>query len=484
MKKVKQIILLLAVFLCVTTVSAQKKTIKKSTSKTAINKIPPPPKVINTDSEIIYLDNVPDYKNAPPPMMYVSPEEKKFNSERICTNCDTLVLESGKPHIVVYDVKYMADSQTKKYLSQPTESDFQNSYYSFSEFVKREWNELHRNFYENDVKHHNVYRNTFIKIQNSNQETINLLDRQDQHKGYLYWSGKPTDKIFNDKEMALTTEKISKLRGDRKTSSYYAAFKKDSLAVESKIKTTFANENVLKNINTLLIKEVIDDYTLPIQFLNLKDVKSITLSNGSEKVVRFNFNTSGQLESFKNDRDKMVKINYVNNLPISITEEGRADKNLYFQNNSVTIKNSYDMETYELSGKIFLVKDRFVIDEINYENKDINSKTVYKITSKNSETCEERIYNESNDRYTTCYSNNLWQLPLTITNRFPKGERIYKFYLNEDDKLIAEALNEYKTERIIYKIENKILKSVQFYQERDNEGKYGDEIMVDYEFFN
>jgi len=141
------------------------------------------------------------------------------------------------------------------------------------------------------------------------------------------------------------------------------------------------------------------------------------------------------------------------------------------------------METYELTGNLFLVKDRFVIDERNYENKDINPKTIYKITSKNNEACEEIIRYDSNDVYTTCYSNNLWQLPLTITNKFPKGERIYKFYLNENNQLIAEGSNEYKTERIIYKMENNILKSIQFYQERDNEGKYSDEILVDYEFY-
>jgi len=482
MKKVKQICLLLTVLFCVTTVSAQKKTVKKSKPKTTVKKLPPPPKV-KKDDEIIYLDNIPDYRDAPPPMMYVSPEQKKFDSERICTTCDTLVLTAGKPHIVVYDVKHMSDSQNKTYREQPTENEFQNSYYSFSELVKREWNELCKNFSESEVMHHHVYRNTIIKIQNTNQETINMLDRQDHHKGYLYWSGKPADKIFNDKEMVLTTEKISKIRGDGKTSSYYPDFVKDSLVVERKMKTTFANENVLKNINMFLLKEIIDDFMLPVQFLNIKNVKSITLNGGLDKTVQFTFNPLGQLTGFKSRNDKEIKVNYVNNLPVSIIEEGRADKNLYFQNNTVTIKNSYDMETYELSGNLFLVKDRFVIDEKNYFNKDINPKTVYKIISKNAETCEERIYTESNDRYTTCYSNNLWQLPLTITNEFPKGERVFKYYLNEDNKLIAEGSNEYKTERIIYKIENKILKSVQFYQKKNNESKYGDEILVDYEFF-
>ena len=483
MKKVKQISLFLTVLFCVTTVSAQKKTVKQSKPKTAVKKTPSPPKVVNKDSEIIYLDNVPDYKDAPAPTMYVSPEEKKFNSERICNNCDTLVLAAGKPHIVVYDVKHMSDSQNKTYREQPTESEFQNSYYSFSKLVKREWNELCRNFSNSDVMHHHVYRNTIIKIQNANQETINLLDRQEHHEGYLYWSGKPTDKIFNDKEMVLTTEKISKIRDDGKTSSYYPAFKKDSLLIESKLKTTFANENVQKNINMFLLKEIIDDFLLPAQFLNIKNVKSITLNNGSDKTVQFTFNTLGQLTGFKSRNDDEVKVNYVNNLPVSIIEEGRADKNLYFQNNSVTIKTNYDMETYELWGNLFLVKDRFVIDEKNYYNKDINPKTVYKIISKNGETCEERTYSEPNDIITTCYSNNLWQLPLTVTEKFSQGERIFKYYLNEDNKLIAEGSNEYKTERIIYKIENKILKSVQFYQKKNNEGKYGNEILVDYEYF-
>ena len=142
-----------------------------------------------------------------------------------------MFLEAGKPHIVVYDIKYMSDSENKKYLPQPTENEFQNSYYGFGELVKREWDKLCRNFSENDVMHHQVYRNTFIKIQNSTQETINLLDRQDRHEGYLYWSGKPSDKIFNDKKMVLTTEKISKIRDDGKTSLYYQAFKQDSLMV-------------------------------------------------------------------------------------------------------------------------------------------------------------------------------------------------------------------------------------------------------------
>ena len=219
------------------------------------------------------------------------------------------------------------------------------------------------------------------------------------------------------------------------------------------------------------------------QFLNIKNVKRITLNTGLNKEITFNFNNLGQLISFKGRRENEIKVSYENNLPISITEEGRPDKNFYFQNNTVTIKSSYDMETYELTGNLFLVKDRFVIDERNYENKDINPKTIYKITSKDNEACEEIIRYDSNDVYTTCYSNNLWQLPLTITNKFPKGERINKFYSNENNQLIAEGSNEYKTERIIYKIENNILKSIQFYQERDNVGKYGDEVLVDYEFY-
>ena len=431
--------------------------------------------------EIIYLDKTTYYRN--PPTMYISSEQKKFNSERICANCDTLVLEAGKPHIVVYDVKLMADSQTKTYNPQPTNNDLQSNYYGLRELVKREWNELHSNFSENEVTYHHVYRNTFIKTQNANQETINLLDRQDRHEGYLYWSGKSADKIFTDNKMMLSTEKISKIRGERKTSSYYQTFKQDSLLVESKMKTTFANENVLKNINMFLLKKIVDDFMLPVQFLNLKNVKSITLNSSEGKTITFNFNTSGQLVSFKDYHDEETKINYEKNLPVSITEKGRADKNLYFQNNTVTIKNSYDMETYQLSGNLFLVKDRFVIDEKAYENKEINSKTVYKITTKNTETCEEKINIDSNDIYSTCYSNNLWQLPLTITDQFSRGERTQKYYLNQNNQLIAEASNEYKTERIFYTIENSILKSVQFYQEKNNEGKYGTEILVDYEFF-
>lgn len=326
----KKVCLLLTVLFCITTVSAQKKPVKKSKAKTAINKIPPPPKVEKADSEIIYLDNVPDISNAPPPMTYVSPEERKFDSERICINCDTLVLEAGKPHIVMYDVKYMSDSQSKTYREQPTEDEFQNSYSGFGDLVKREWDELCRNFSENDVIHHHVYRNTFIKIQNSTQETINLLDRQDRHEGYLYWSGKPSDKIFNDKKMVLTTEKISKIRGDGKISSYYQAFKQDSLIVESKMKTTFTNENVLKNINTLLLKEIVDDYALPLQFLNIKNVKSIILNTGSEKEITFNFNNLGQLISFKGRRENEIKVNYENNLPISITEERQTRQKFLF----------------------------------------------------------------------------------------------------------------------------------------------------------
>lgn len=483
MKKIRNTIVLLMVLLSVGTISAQKKPVKKSKQTTSSKKLPPPPKSVKAKEEIIYLDKTPDYSNAPAPTMYVSPEEKKFDSERICTNCDTLVLEAGKPHIVVYDVKYMAERQEKKYLPQPTEQEFKDSYYGFSELVKREWNELQKNFSENNIAHHKVYRNTFVKIQNLSQETINLLDRQEYHKGYLYWSGKPTDKIFTDNKMVLSTEKISKIRGDGKTSSYYQTFKQDSLLVESKMKTTFANENVLKNINIFLLKEIVDDFMLPVQFMNLKNVKSITLNSSEGKTVTFNFNTSGQLVSFKDYHDEETKINYVKNLPVSITEEGRADKNLYFQNNTVTIKNNYDMETYELSGNLFLVIDRFVIDKDAYENKEIKPKTVYKITTKNTETCEESINLESNDIYRTCYSNNVWQLPLTITDQFYRGERTQKYYWNQNNQLIAEASNEYKTERMIYTIENSILKSVQFYQEKNNEGKYGTEILVDYEFF-
>ena len=457
----KSIIILITLFFVSGTLSAQKKPAKKSVTEIS--------KTI-TDS--------------PPPMMSVSSEEKKYEHEKICANCDTLVLEVGKPHIVIYDIQQMSSWESRIYREQPDKNNSSDEeYYTLKDLGKREWEELHRNFPENKVTYHHVFRNTLIKAQNSTKENVNFLNRQEQHEGFIYWSGKPTDKILQSKKMVFATEQISKICGDRKISSYYSDFKQDSLLIENLMKTTVADENVKSNINLFLQKEILKEHTLPFEFMDFTNVKTIHLEISPEKKATFTFNTSGQLTGFNDHENEIYKFIYKNNLPISVLKNDKPYAELAFQGNNISLKNNQFLKTFQLFGKLFLSTKQFYTEKEQYEMMNLKSPVHWEIKTENNQICEYFSRTDSPDESTTCYSNNQYQLPLTITYHFknPSFEMTNTTVstMNENGEIVVKSENERKSSKLKYKIEKGILKTFQYFTNDEDSPA----ILVKYEFY-
>ena len=473
-----KVVFLAIALACAGNVSAQKKPIKKPVPlKVKRPVIPPPPREVRIETPPTSNDN------GIYPTISISSEDQKYENEKICKTCDTLILEAGKSHIVVYDVKWMSNRETRTYREQPKESDLSQDYFALKNLNKREWDELRTNFPEKEVAYHHVYRNTFIKIPNGAQENLNLLDRQDRHEGFVYWSGKPGDKILHEKKMALLTEKVAKLRGSAKISSYYATFKQDSLKVENLMKTTSMDENVKANLNTFLLSEILDEYVFPIQFLELKNVKTVTLKVNPEKKLAFSFDKNRRLLGFNDFSHEKIDIVYQNDVPVKILEKDRPEKVLAFQGNTVSIKDNYEIKSYELVGKLFFKTNQMYVGKENYDNLDLLGSGIYKIKSSQGKYCEFMNRRDDGNEYSTCYSNNKWELPLTITETYPNGESTRTIAM-AGDELVIENSNPYKTTKMTYKLDNKVLKSMQYSQKRANsETEAMPAISVEYEYF-
>lgn len=470
--------------LMVGTVSAQKKAVKKIPVKPVKKYVGPPPPVVKPMEKIVTIETIGSNYPASP-MISVSPQEAKYEGEKICTDCDTLVLEAGKPHIVIYDVKWMGDRESRSYRTQPTESDLSKDYYSMRGLVKREWDELQQNFSPDEVNYHHVYRNTFIKIPNTLKQGLSLLDRQERHEGYLYWSGKPDQKILQGNKMAKLTEQIAKASGVSKTSSYYESFKQDSLAIEKLMQTTRADETVKPNMNGFLQQEILGEYILPFQFMDLKNVSSVTLQPNGKERLTFKFNKSGKLVEYIDGREAPKIIAYQDDLPFTIAEKGEVRKKFYYQGKTISVKDSYRLYSYQLIGNVFFDSMRYAIEKKDYEELKIRWNGVYKIINQDGQSCLEYSAEEGDRTSTLCYSNNQWTLPLTMTETYGADSQTKTLIMNEAGELQVENLNKYKSSKMLYKLENGIIKTFHSTQKRgENDYAEANPVQVTYTFFN
>lgn len=462
----KNILLYCLILLVISANYAQKKPVKKITTSSK-NKVwlPPPKKVVK--EEIIQISQ-PSTKSYGNPTIMVSAEESKFENEKICIDCDTLILDSGKPHIVIYDVKWMSNSENRTYKKQPTKDDLSLDYFKLGGLAKREWDELHRNFPENEVVYHHIYRNTFIKADNLNNESVNLLNRQERHEGIIYWSGKPNDKLLQNTSMVSTTEKISKIRNINKTSSYYSTFKKDSLMIENLQKDINPDKNLQQNMNAFLIKEVVDEYILPIQFLNLEKVYRINFEINDKEKFHFTFNEFGQLIEFIEDGRGTFAISYENDLPKSILRDGKIKKKFYYSGTKIIVKNEEMISIYELIGKVFLYNKQFYTSKKSYSELDLQSPVSWKTDTENGKLCHYMTRSDDRSTSTTCYSNNQYNLPLYIDNEYHNFSSRTSF-IYENNELSVESSNEYKSTKMIFTLDNQVLKQIKYFKKRNSD---------------
>ena len=491
----KKVYLLLFLFCCAATnisIAQQKPVVKKPTVKKPVPfkakppKIYVPPPVKQTE---IVIDGPPfaPSKSYGPTIME-DPSTSRFNKNSICTDCDTLRLEVDKPTIVIYDVKWMADSQSKTYRKQPTENDLTQDYFALSGINKREWDELRKNFPEGDFIYHHVYRNTFITTPNKKNQTLSLLDRQKRHEGFMYWSGKENDSTLNKKSMTRLTEAVANARGEQKISSYYSSFAKDSTNIEQLQQTKNPSINFVANMNTLLQKEIFDEMILPIHLFNMEKVSKITIQSVKEenKLIIFKLNGKGQLIQLVEGGDSTT-ITYKDNLPSQAIDRYKNPIKFYYQGDSVIIKEKNYLKVSKLVDKMFFGIKTYNIEKENYANMTLDNDFEIKL-SKNSNFCINEFADARDFASKTCYSNTTWQLPLVITSSNSQGSRNNKseltYKLNEANNLVLENVNEYKSNKREYVIANGKPTSIKSFGKRDGE-EYGEPYVlnISYEYF-
>ncbi|RZL49373.1 MAG: hypothetical protein EOP00_07155 [Pedobacter sp.] len=468
-------------------IAQQKKPIKKPVPfKAKPPKIYVPPPVKQIETVTVAPPSAPGLSYSPTIME--DPSASKFNKNSICAECDTLTLQSNKPSIIIYDVKWMANSESKTYKEQPTEKDLTQSYYALSRINRREWDELRRNFPEDNFNYHYVYRNTFINIPNKKQQTLNLLNRQNRHEGFLYWSGKENDSTLNKKVMTRLTEAVAKARGENKISSYYSSFAKDSTDIERLQQTKKPSINLVDNMNTLLQEEIFDETILPIQFFNIHNVKQITIQSVKEqnKRIVLKLNEKGQLIQL-NERTDSTTISYQDNLPIKAIDRYKNPINFYYQGDSLIIKKNDYLKIYRLVDKMFIEVKTYNISKESYEKMTLENGSEIKL-SKDPNLCVTEFIDERDYASKICYSNTNWQLPLTVSNSNSQGNNSYKsnftYKINEEQNLVLEDVNEYKSTRRAYMITDKKPASIKSTIKRGNE-QYGEPYILNitYEYF-
>jgi len=491
----KKICLLLFLFCCVitnNTLAQQKPIAKKPAVKKPVSfkakppKIYIPPPVKQIEIKTVGPPSAPNLNYGPAIME--DPSTSRFNKNSICNECDTLKLEINKPTIVIYDIKWMSNSESKTYKKQPTEKDLAQSYYALSGTSKREWDELRKNFPEGDFIYHHVYRNTFIKIPNKKNQTLSLLDRQDRHEGFLYWTGKENDSTLNSKVMTRLTEVVAKVRGEQKISSYYNNFAKDSTNIERLQQTKNPSINFVANMNTLLQKEIFDETILPLQLFNMHKVSKITIQSvkEQEKMVTFKLNDNGQLIQLAERRDSTI-ITYKDNLPFQAVDRYKNPIKFYYQGDSVIIKEKNYLKVSKLVDKMFFGIKTYNIEKKNYANMTLDNDFEIKLI-KNSNLCINEFADARDFASKTCYSNTTWQLPLVITSANSQGSRDYKseltYKINEANNLVMEDVNEYKSSKREYVITDGRPTSIKSYSKRGND-EYGEPYILNitYEYF-
>ena len=480
-----------------TMIYAQKKIpVKKKTTKSVppprVKPPPPPPppqklKIVPAPPSV--NNEVPREAQpniVPVPMVMESQEATKFRKEKICTDCDTLTLEPGKKHIVFYDVRWMANSESRTYRDQPTATDLSKNYGLRGE-NKREWEELRSNFSPNEYTYHHVYRNTFIKTSNNNQDTLSLLDRQARHEGIYYWSGNAREKVFKSTKMALLTEQLAKHLGENKKSSYYPQFKKDSLAVIALRKTTKPANNVAGNMNTLLLKHIVGEFIAPLQFFDMNKVSMITLELKSTRQEDFSikFNQLGQIIKIGNERDSST-IAYKNGLPSTIKRHDKFET-IDYRGDTVVLANDYSLSLHRLVDRVFFPIKIYNISNRDYLKYNITAAGYNAIVSKTEGTCLENQPESEGTSKQQCYSNTTWKLPLTRIDYYNISGKNYQSKLiirREGNTIFMTENRSSKTVEIEYALVNERLTTLTLNSKRnDGVTEETNVVKVNYEYF-
>lgn len=470
MRKLYFILILIPGFALST--QAQKKTTTQQFPKSKVIKPPPPA------NNATYSPNV-----------MADPQQIQFDREKDCSDCDTLVLEPGKPHIIIYDIKWMSNQEDRSYRPQPTAASLQNDFYAMRGLVKREWEELHHHYPEQEFTYHHIYRNTFIKIRNKANTSYSLLDRQERHEGLLYWSGQPNDTPLLKKEMVKTTEAIAHTRGVQKESAYYKSFQQDSLKVSALRQTRTASQGMRQAMNTYLSDKLFGETVLPLQLFDLKNVKTITVQSEKqkEKTIRLTFNEQQQLIRSHESSDKeATRIEYAKNgLPARIINENNTVTHLYYHNDTLIVASDALLYLYQLKGGVFFTTGYYNISTSDYNAMNLGGNGDFKLSEKAGGSSITATETTPNGRSVTTYSNTSWQLPLTISYNLDGVFGQKKVTQADAHTLTIEAATDYKTMLAEFNMQNgrPAQLSILVKRQGDEAYKNGGVQLFSYEYF-
>ena len=123
-------------------------------------------------------------------------------------------------------------------------------------------------------------------------------------------------------------------------------------------------------------------------------------------------------------------------------------------------------KVYQLEGKVFLCTLQYFLDKSNYEKINLECPVKWNIKTENGANCEYMTRTDGNETSENCYSNNQWKLPLTINH----GESSNTTYtMNENGELVIVYINAYRSVKLIYKMENGIIKHFKYLKKKENE---------------
>jgi hypothetical protein len=344
-----------------------------------------------------------------------------------------------------------------------------------------------KNFLESQYKYQYIFRTTLIETQNNKKQILNLLDRQDRHEGFLYWSGNENDSIINRSKMVQLTELVAEKTGKKIKSSYYATFKNDSLIIENYQNTLNPSEELKDNMNFLLQNEIFNKAEIPFHFIDLTGVSKITIQSVGEadKKFSFSYNKNAQLiKIYDGKQDDSTAITYKNGLPDVAIKHGQTFK-FYYQNDLVIIKEKNYISVFKLMNKVFFNIERYKIGKNDYSNMLLRN-SFSQIINNN---CLERTDAESKKFVESiCYNNTNWELPVKTLKKNLLYEKEIEtnstYSKNDSGNLVVESSNPFRSIKYEFTLQNNKFTSISSSSKRDkNEYSEPYVLNITYEYF-
>jgi hypothetical protein len=301
---------------------------------------------------------------------------KKENKIRInkwaCTSCDTLILKPGKPIFIFHNIPAISSDEEFRHVQQLKESDLNDSSvdYKFGlsalSFAQRERTELYKYFPKDKFNYKYLFKHTYLKVLNSSAEVVNMITLPDEYKGFIYWSGKPGDKVIKSEKMYQLTELVAKQRKVKFRSAYMLKNEQDSIAIAHYKAIFNPTKEAARQAMFLAVNLNFKDHYLPLQLFNLKGVKEMKLTNDSHHYMNIilDFNDKGQVIKMLNALGA-VSIEYKDDAPRLFTESSVQFQEFSYSGDTVIVANKWDhkLDLYTREGDFYFKIKSYLLYE-------------------------------------------------------------------------------------------------------------------------